>query len=67
MVQTGSGVEVDTDFMPSPIRVFFTEFVRVFGDAFELAQECVQFGPVDIIFGEFAMLPRENVLGFGQY
>ena len=40
----------------------FAEFVRVFGDAFELTEKCVQFGPVDIIFCEFSMLSRENVL-----
>lgn len=62
MVQILNGVELDADLNPSPVRVFFTEFVRVFGDALELAKKCVQLGPVDIIFSKFAMLSRENVL-----
>lgn len=62
VVQIWSGVELGTDFKPSPVRVFFTEFVRVFGHALELTKKCVQFGPVDIVLSKFTMFPRENVL-----
>lgn len=62
VLQIWSGVELVTILKPSPVRVLFTDLVRVFGDALELTKECVQLGPIDIVFGEFAMLPRENML-----
>lgn len=62
VAQTWSGVELFKVLRPSPVGVLFTDFVRVFGDALQLTQECVQLGPVDIVLGEFTMLPRKNML-----
>lgn len=41
MVQIWNGVELDTGFKQSPVRVFFTKFVGVFRDALELTKKCV--------------------------
>lgn len=62
VVRICNSAELDTGLKPSPVGVVFTQFIRVLRDALELTQKCVQFGPVDIVFGEFAMLSRDNVL-----